>query len=204
MPCCQDPAALSAACFACACRAIDGSPKRTKLFSGLLSHYLIHDRYGRPGKGNDRGAVEGLVGYARRNFMMPIPQYATWEAFNLWLEDQCRKHQADVLRGHGDGVGQRLARDIEAMMDLPASPFDACDQARGQANSQSLVRYKTNDYSVPVAYGYRDVWIRGYVDQGVIGCGGDVIARQSSSTYRVMLSVLWTPTSQRVLRFCVL
>jgi hypothetical protein len=66
------------------------------------------------------------------------------------------------------------------------------------------VRYKTNDYSVPVAYGYRDVWIRGYVDQGVIGCGGDVIARQSSSTYRVMLSVLWTPTSQRVLRFCVL
>jgi len=39
------------------------------------------------------------------------------------------------------------------------------------------VRYKTNDYSVPVAYGHRDVWIRGYVDRVVIGCGGDVIAR---------------------------
>jgi hypothetical protein len=39
------------------------------------------------------------------------------------------------------------------------------------------VRYKTNDYSVPVAYGHRDVWIRGYVDEVVIGCGGDVIAR---------------------------
>jgi hypothetical protein len=63
------------------------------------------------------------------------------------------------------------------MMDLPASPFDACDQASGQVNSQSLVRYKTNDYSVPVAYGHRDVWIRGYVDQVAIGCGGDVIAR---------------------------
>ena len=62
-------------------------------------------------------------------------------------------------------------------MDLPASPFDACDQATGQVNSQSLVRYKTNDYSVPVAYGHRDVWLRGYVDQVVIGCGGDVIAR---------------------------
>jgi len=70
-----------------------------------------------------------------------------------------------------------LARDLEAMMDLPASPFDACDQATGQVNSQSLVRYKTNDYSVPVAYGHRDVWVRGYVDQVVIGCGGDVIAR---------------------------
>ena len=57
------------------------------------------------------------------------------------------------------------------------NPPDACDQASGQVNSQSLVRYKTNDYSVPVAYGHRDVWLRGYVDQVVIGCGGDVIAR---------------------------
>ena len=155
----------------------DGSRKRTKLFSGFLSHYFIHDRYGRPGKGNDKGAVEGLVGYARRNFMVPIPHFATWEAFNLWLEEQCRKRQSDVLRGHGDSIGQRLARDLDAMMDLPASPFDACDQSSGQVNSQSLVRYKTNDYSVPVAYGHRDVWVRGYVDQVVIGCGGDVIAR---------------------------
>ena len=39
------------------------------------------------------------------------------------------------------------------------------------------MRYKTNDYSVPVAYGHRDVWIRGYVDVVVIGCSGEVIAR---------------------------
>ena len=155
----------------------DGSRKRTKPFSGFLSHYFIHDRYGRPGKGNDKGAVEGLVGYARRNFMVPIPQFATWEAFNLWLEEQCRKRQADVLRGHSESIGQRLVRDLDAMMNLPASAFDACDQASGQVNSQSLVRYKTNDYLVPVTYGHRDVWIRGYVDQVVIGCGGDVIAR---------------------------
>ena len=49
----------------------DGTRKRAKLFSGFLSHYLIRDRYGRPGKGNDKGNVEGLVGYARRNFMVP-------------------------------------------------------------------------------------------------------------------------------------
>jgi hypothetical protein len=163
----EDPAPLSADCFAIACRAMDGSRKRTKLFSGFLSHYFIHDRYGRPGKGNDKGAVEGLVGYAPlsqfagkplpgngRNFMVPIPHFATWEAFNLWLEEQCRKRQSDVLRGHSESIGQRLARDLDAMMDLPASPFDACDQASGQVNSQSLVRYKTNDYSVPVAYGH--------------------------------------------------
>ena len=49
----------------------DGTRKRARLFSGFLSHYLIRDRYGRPGKGNDKGGVEGLVGYARRNFMVP-------------------------------------------------------------------------------------------------------------------------------------
>jgi hypothetical protein len=47
-----------------------------------------------------------------------------------------------------------------------------------------LVRYKSNDYSVPVAYGYRDVLIRGYVDQVVIGCGAEVIARHRRSYER--------------------
>jgi transposase len=155
----------------------DGSRTRAKLFSGFLSHYLIRDRYGRPGKGNDKGGVEGLVGYSRRNFMVPIPRFATWEAFNLRLEEQCRKRQGDILRGHTETIGQRLDRDMAAMAELPPAPFDACDQATGRVSSQALVRYKTNDYSVPVAYGHRDVWIRGYVDAVVIGCGGDVIAR---------------------------
>src|ERR1700720_4564443 len=51
----------------------DGTRQRTKVFSELQSHYLFADRFGRPGKGNDKGKVEGLVGYARRNFMVPIP-----------------------------------------------------------------------------------------------------------------------------------
>jgi hypothetical protein len=33
--------------------------------------YLFQDHSGRPGKGNDKGKVEGLVGYARRNFLVP-------------------------------------------------------------------------------------------------------------------------------------
>jgi transposase len=40
----------------------------------------FEDRFGRPGKGNDKGKVEGLVGYARRNFMVPIPVFASFEA----------------------------------------------------------------------------------------------------------------------------
>ena len=155
----------------------DGTRLRARLFNGFLSHYVLRDRYGRPGKGNDKGNAEGLVGFSRRNFMVPIPRFATWEAFNDHLEAQCRKRQDDVLRGQTETIGERLARDLAAMSELPAAPFEACDQATGRVSSQALVRYKTNDYSVPVAYGHRDVWIRGYVEVVVIGCGGDVIAR---------------------------
>ena len=115
----------------------DGTRKRATLFSGFLSHYLIHDRYGRPGKGNDKGAVEGLVGWARRTFMVPLPRFASWEDFNVWLEAQCRKRQAEILRGHAETIGARLARDLEAMAELPATPFDACDQATGRVSSQA-------------------------------------------------------------------
>jgi hypothetical protein len=63
------------------------------------------------------------------------------------------------------------------MRPLPAAPFDACDQDSGRVSSQSLVRYKTNDYSVPVACGHQDVRIRGRIQEVVIGCRGEVIAR---------------------------
>ena len=109
--------------------------------------------------------------------MVPLPRFASWEDFNLWLEEQCRKRQADILHGHTETIGQRLQRDLDVMAELPAAAFDACDQATGRVSSQALVRYKTNDYSVPVAYGHLDVWVRGYVDQVVIGCGGEIIAR---------------------------
>jgi len=48
------------------------SGRRPRAFSELQSHYLFEEKFGRPGKGNDKGKVEGLVGYARRNFMVPI------------------------------------------------------------------------------------------------------------------------------------
>ena len=90
--------------------------ERTRAFSGLQSHYLFEDRYGRPGKGNDKGNVEGVVGYARRNFMTPLPRFESWDAFNAYLEEQCRKRQDDVPRGHRETIGERFVRDHEALM----------------------------------------------------------------------------------------
>ena len=76
-----------------------------------------------------------------------------------------------------------MERDLDALLPLPAAPYDACDQ-RGRVSSLSLVRYRTTDYSVPVAYGHRDVLVRGYVDRVVISCGSEVIARHPRSYQR--------------------
>ena len=159
----------------------DGTRKRTQRFSAMLSHYVIGDRYGRPGKGNDKGKVEGLVGYSRRNFMVPMPRFASWDAFNDYLEEQCRKRQGDVLRGYKVDIGVRLDADLAAMRDLPAAPFEACDLQSGQVTSTSVVRYRGNDYSVPVVFGHREVWIKGFVDRVVIGCAAEVIAQHRRS-----------------------
>ena len=159
----------------------DGTRQRTRVFSELQSHYLFQDKFGRPGKGNDKGKVEGVIGYIRRNFLVPRPRFENFEAFNAWLEDQSLKRQADRLRRHKETIEERLSRDLDALMRLPVTPYDACEKRSTGVNSLSLVRYRNNDYSVPVAYAYHDVLVRGYVDEVVISCGAEVIARHPRS-----------------------
>jgi transposase len=154
----------------------DGTRQRTRVFSELQSHYLFEDRFGRPGKGNDKGKVEGLIGLMRRNFLVPVPRVEIIEALNADLAARCRARQGARLRRHEETIAERLERDRSAFLPLPASAFDACHRQPGRATSLSLVRYKANDYSVPVAYGHREVLIRGYVDRVVISCGAEVIA----------------------------
>ena len=162
----------------------DGRRQRTRAFTGLQSHYLFDDRFGRPGKGNDKGKVEGLVGYARRNFLVPIPSFESFDALNVYLERRCLERMDAQLRGHAESIGQRMERDLKALLPLSDAPYDACDKQAGRVSSLSLVRYRTNDYSVPVAYGHRDVLVRGYVDEVVISCGPEVIARHPRSYER--------------------
>jgi transposase len=63
----------------------DGVRQRTRVFSELQSHYVFADRFGRPGKGNDKGKVEGLIGWVRRNLLVPVPRAASLAALNEQL-----------------------------------------------------------------------------------------------------------------------
>jgi transposase len=159
----------------------DGTRQRTQMFSGLVSHYLFKDRFGRPGCGNDKGKVENLVGYARRNFLVPIPHAASFDALNVRVEDHCRRRQSDRLRGKEGRIGERLEADRSAFMDLPGGTYEACARRSGQANSQALVRYRLCDYSVPTEYAHRQVLIKGYVDKVSICIGTEEIARHPRS-----------------------
>jgi transposase len=162
----------------------DGKRQRTRIFSELQSHYLFGDRFGRPGKGNDKGKVEGLVGYARRNFMVPIPHALDFAELNARLLECCRRRWGDRLRGHDETSGERLVRDRGALLPLPPTPYDACEKMAARVSSLSLVRYRGNDYSVPTAYGHREVLIRGYVHEVVIACAAQQIARHRRSYQR--------------------
>jgi transposase len=151
--------------------------QRTRSFSELQSYYLFADKFGRPAKGNDKGKVEGLVGYARRNFMVPIPRVSSWQELNAHLEQQCGKRRERRLRGHSETIGERFERDRAALLPLPAAPYKACEKISARVSSLSLVRYRSNDYSVPTEYGHRQVWVKGYVHEVVIACASEVIAR---------------------------
>jgi transposase len=159
----------------------DGKRERTRAFTELVSHYLFADRFGRPGKGNDKGNVEGLVKHARLNFMVPIPEAASFDELNARLEAQCRQRQAERAGRHAETIGERLVADTAALRALPAVPLEPCEKRSGRVSSTALVRYRCNDYSVPTRYGFQEVMVKGFVDEVVILCAGKVIARHPRS-----------------------
>jgi transposase len=162
----------------------DGTRQKTRAFSELQSHYLFQEKFGRPGKGNDKGKVEGLVGYRRRNFLVPVPRMASWTELNAHLLEQSGKRRGRKLRGRQQTIGERFEKDREQWLPLPAAPYEACEKRMTRVTSLALVRYRTNDYSVPVEWGHREVLVKGFVEEVVITAGSEVIARPPRSYER--------------------
>jgi len=128
--------------------------------------------------------VENLVGYTRRNFMVPIPHAASWEALNEQFVRDAMARRAQRLRGHTETIGESFERDRAVLLPLPAARFEACDKTTVRVSSIALVLYCTNDYSVPMQYGHRQVLVKAYVHRIVIVCGSEVIAEHKRSYER--------------------
>lgn len=100
---------------------------------------------------------------------------------NAQLAGECRQRRERKLWGHAETIAQRFERDRERLLPLAAAPYEACKQRSTRASSQALVRYETNDYSVPVAYAHQRVLVKAFVWEVVIACGSEVIARHRRS-----------------------
>ena len=126
---------------------------------------------------NEKGHVENLLGFARRHFLVPIPEVDSLETLNSQLVEQCRRDLGRQLRGKPKNKQSLLAEEQESLLALPTQAFEARRVETAKANSLSLVRFDRNDYSVPTAYAHHDLTVVGSIEQIRIVSGGQVIAR---------------------------
>ena len=97
-----------------------------------------------------------MVGYTRRNFMVPAPRFDSFDDLNAHLEAKCLARQGETLRGHDKTIGARLISDLDALMGLPVAEYEACDHVSTRATSISMVRYRSNDWVNIVGVGRND------------------------------------------------
>ena len=148
----------------------------TDAFLKLQSHYLFEHHFCLVRRANEKGHVENLLGYARRNFLVPIPRVNSIEALNAQLEEDCRQDLQRTLRGKSGTKAQLLDQEREYFLSLPAEMFEARRVETPTANSLSLVRFDRNDYSVPTAYAYHQLTAIGSIEQVRILFTDEVVA----------------------------
>jgi transposase len=153
----------------------------TNEFLRLESHYLFTHRFCRVARGNEKGHVENLVGYHRRNFLVPVPSFDSFRELNDYLEERCTSELARTLRGHELTKAERLEVDRAAMLSFPKSHFEARRITHVKSNSLSLVRFDRNDYSVPTAYAHSDLVVVGGIDTVRITSQGTMVASHRRS-----------------------
>jgi transposase len=158
---------------------ITGSRERrpTDAFLRLKSHHLFADHFCLVRRANEKGHVETLVGYARRNYLVPVPAVCGGlEDLNARLEADCRADLGRRLRGKPATKAELLAEERPALLPLPAEAFVAARVEQPHADSLSLVRFDTNDYSVPTEFAHRRLMAIGTIDAVRIVADDRVVA----------------------------
>lgn len=141
------------------------SRELTNGFLRLQSHYLFQEHFCLVRRANEKGHVEQLVGFGRRNFLVPVPKVESLDELNQHLQSRCTDDLDRQLAGKSQSKRELLAEERDVMLDLPRQAFDARRVTQAAANSLSLVRFDTNSYSVPVKYAHREITVVATVDQ---------------------------------------
>jgi transposase len=146
-------------------------------FSRFRAHYTFKAVFCNPGEAHEKGGVEGLVGYAKRNFLTPVPEVDSLQELNDHLLAQCMIHDEHLASGHVLTVQERFEQERHQLLDLPRSPYTNELLLSGKVNSYSTVIADKNHYSVPSRYAGLTVRLSLGAEHVDIFCDGRRIAR---------------------------
>ena len=131
--------------------------KLTKEFLRLQSHDLFQEHFCLVRRPNEKGNVERLIGFARRNFLVPVPvpEVGVIETLNEQLRERCVADRTERTRGK-TAMKEELIKEVQAaFLPLSKQTFEARRVDQRTTDSQSLIRFDDNDDSVPVQYAHR-------------------------------------------------
>ena len=158
--------------------------KATDKYMALAAHYCFEPVFCNVASGNEKGLVEGLVGFFRRNFCVPLPRADNLEEMNRSFEEACRKYDSHTVSRKTSTVGEMLAEEKRALFALPERRYDPSHRTEIRVSSYSLVQFETNRYSVPVAYVGKNVTLKALPETIEIWSGGKMIASHQRSCKR--------------------
>ena len=125
-------------------------------FVKFRSYYNFSARFCNPGQGHEKGGVEGLVGFARRNFLVPVPEVDSLEILNKQILQECIAYGGHRIAGRQQTVAELFEQEKKFLISLPLIPFSNLQFYNQKADKYATVIIDKNRYSVPVKYsGYR-------------------------------------------------
>lgn len=150
--------------------------KKQAGYANLSAHYGFEAVFCNAASGNEKGLVEGLVGYIRRNVCSPILHVDTMEEVNALLQKQCEKYLSHKIRGKESSVGTMLDKEKSKLYPLPKYPFDCRKKTTGRVDRFCTVRFDTNNYSVPFNHCGKEVTVAASPETVSIHLDGECIA----------------------------
>jgi len=130
-------------------------------FIKFKAHYAYKAIFCNPAKGSEKGGVEGLVGYARRNFLTPMPEIKSIEELNEELLRKCSLRDEAKTHGQKKTIGELFAeeKEKEHLLALPAEPYNNYILIESKVSKYLTVQVAGNYYSVPEKYVHKKVLV---------------------------------------------
>ncbi len=149
----------------------------TKGYQSFTAHYAFKTDFCNIASGNEKGLVENLVGFARRNFMVPVPRIKNLSELNKKLLEDCMQYRrTHKVKSRSQSVQDAYDEEWYFLKQIPAYRFDTSRTASPSVGDYSTVRFDKNNYSVPVRLLRKNVTVKGYANEVHIFHAGDVIA----------------------------